>query len=100
MRKAKLPLLAAVHETVNGPHNVGVMDQVTLRDVDIQLSPSFLLNLHERVKGLLKVELWSGTECLLRHFEHLDLLAYNEWSGLQSLPEILAAFVTRFRDNS
>ena len=68
-------------------------DQVTLRDVDIQLSPSFLLNLHERVKGLLKVELWSGTECLLQHFEHLDLLAYNEWSGLQSLPEILAAFV-------
>ena len=39
MRKTKLPLLAAVHETVNGPHNVGVMDQVTLRDFDRRCLP-------------------------------------------------------------
>ena len=34
MRKTKFPVPAAVHDTVKGRHNVGVMDQVTLRDFD------------------------------------------------------------------
>jgi len=39
MRKTKLPLLAAVHETVNGSHDVGMVDQVTLRDFDRRCLP-------------------------------------------------------------
>lgn len=34
MRKTKSPILQAVHETANGLHKAGVMDQVTLRDFD------------------------------------------------------------------
>jgi len=68
-------------------------ENLILRDIDLQLSPLFLLNLHERIRGLLKIELWVGDQRLLQRAESVELLAYNEWSGLQSLPEILAAFV-------
>lgn len=34
MRKTKSPTLAAVHDTANGLHKAGVMDQVTLREFD------------------------------------------------------------------
>src|SRR5438045_7275357 len=34
MRKTKSPILEAVHETANGLHGAGVMDQVTLREFD------------------------------------------------------------------
>ncbi|AFZ02246.1 helix-turn-helix domain-containing protein [Calothrix sp. PCC 6303] len=34
MRKTKSPILEAVHETAKGLHQVGVMDQVTLREFD------------------------------------------------------------------
>jgi len=34
MRKAKFPILDAVHDTAKGRHKAGVMDQVTLREFD------------------------------------------------------------------
>jgi putative transcriptional regulator len=34
MRKTKSAILDAVHETANGLHKAGVMDQVTLREFD------------------------------------------------------------------
>lgn len=34
MRKTKSAILEAVHETVQGLHKAGVMDQVTLREFD------------------------------------------------------------------
>lgn len=34
MKKAKSPILAAVHATAKGLHKAGVMDQVTLREFD------------------------------------------------------------------
>ena len=37
MRKTESPILAAVHDTAQGLHRAGVMDQVTLREFD-QLS--------------------------------------------------------------
>lgn len=34
MRKTKSEILAAVHETADGLHKAGAMDQVTLREFD------------------------------------------------------------------
>lgn len=34
MRKTKSSILAAVHETAQGLHKAGVMDQITLREFD------------------------------------------------------------------
>ncbi len=48
----------------------------------------------EREKGELWVEIQaSDNSCLLKKPFPLEVLAYNEWYGISSLPEILAAFV-------
>ena len=70
--------------------------------LDLKLSPSFLAQLNEKVSGLLRVEVLQegkeGTvegvlECVASATETISLLAHNEWCGLVTLPEILAAFV-------
>jgi len=65
--------------------------------VDLELSSGFLAGLTERVRGKLWIEVsgpeHAGSKLLLRRGEQVELLARDEWSGLSSLPEILAAFV-------
>lgn len=63
-------------------------------DVDLQLSPSVLAELTERVRGQIWFEVLRGGHALIRKAEPIELLACDEWGGLSSLPEILAAFVT------
>jgi very-short-patch-repair endonuclease len=75
--------VAAVHEEAT----------YTLEAVDLELSPSFLGDLTERVQGLLRAEVWRGAELLAHTTTPIELLARDEWGGLSSLPEILAAFV-------
>jgi very-short-patch-repair endonuclease len=64
-----------------------------LDDVDLRLSPGHLVNLTERESGILRFSVLEGEERLAEASYPVELLAYDEWSGLQSLPEILAAFV-------
>ena len=61
--------------------------------IDQKLSPTLLGALRERTTGLLHVEVRTGETVLGRHSSAIALLAHNEWSGLDSLPDILAAFV-------
>jgi hypothetical protein len=59
--------------------------------VDLQLSPSFLGELTERVRGQLRAELRRNGGVLASRTLPVELLARDEWGGLASLPEILAA---------
>jgi very-short-patch-repair endonuclease len=61
--------------------------------VDLALSHQFLHSLTERVAGRLWFEVRQDERVLLRSSRPVEMLACDEWSGLQSLPEILAAFV-------
>lgn len=61
--------------------------------VDLKLSPDFLFRLNEKLSGWLKVEISEGDSVICSQTESISLLARNEWCGLVSLPEILAAFV-------
>lgn len=62
--------------------------------VPLQLSPKFLAELTERVAGTLTVSISASGQELKQETARIDVLAYDEWSGLRSLPEVLAAFVT------
>jgi very-short-patch-repair endonuclease len=64
-----------------------------LAPVDLKLSHDFLASLKEKVTGYLKVELCESESTVCSRTEPVSLLARNEWCGLVSLPEILAAFV-------
>lgn len=61
--------------------------------LDLKLSPDFLSKLSEKLSGWLKVEVIEGDSVICSKTEPISLLARNEWCGLVSLPEILAAFV-------
>lgn len=61
--------------------------------LDLKLSPGFLAELNEKVAGWLKLEVVEGDAVLCARTETVSLLARNEWCGLISLPEILAAFI-------
>lgn len=64
-----------------------------LETVDLQLLPGFLGGLTERVRGQLRAEVIHEGQILAEISVPVDLLARDEWGGLSSLPEILAAFV-------
>jgi len=61
--------------------------------LDLKLSHDFLVALDERLVGWLKVEVFHAGQALCSVTEPISLLARNEWCGLVSLPEILAAFI-------
>ena len=67
--------------------------ELRLAPVDLKLSPQFLAEIRGHVAGRLHVEVTGFDTCLARHAQPIAVLAANEWSGLESLPEILAAFV-------
>ncbi len=62
--------------------------------VDLPLSHQYLAGLTERVIGALQVELLRDDVRIHSSSQRIEVLAYDEWNGLQSIPEILAAFVT------
>ena len=61
--------------------------------VDISLSSSFLAELRERTAGHIKIDVSSGASSLSSVEHPIELLAYDEWPGARSIPEMLAAFV-------
>lgn len=63
-----------------------------LGTLDLTLSHDFLFHLTERVQGAVHVTV-TTTQGTFRTSEKIALLAYDEWSGLSGIPEILAAFV-------
>ena len=69
-------------------------ERFSTHGVDLQLSPSCLAELTERVRGNIWLEVVHDGAPLIRQAESVELLARDEWGGLSSLPEILAAFVT------
>lgn len=61
--------------------------------LDLKFSHDYLAGLNERVSGWLKVEVVENGVVICSRTDPISLLARNEWCGLVSLPEILAAFV-------
>lgn len=64
-----------------------------LDELDLPLSATALVQQNERQTGALCVEVVGPDGALLTERRALEVLAYNEWAGVGSLPELLAAFV-------
>lgn len=52
-----------------------------------------LVSTIETAKSYLALEIYEGEQRLHQHLEEIDVLAYNHWAGLRSLPELLCSFV-------
>jgi len=62
--------------------------------LDIRPSARFLMDITERVRGSLVIDVVDGEQVIARKSDSIEFLAFDEWSGLGgSIPELLAAFV-------
>ncbi len=67
---------------------------VEISPVKIILSTEYLFSLTEKMVGSITVEIICKEESLYRFVSDIELLAYDQWSGLRIMPELIAAFVT------
>jgi len=68
-------------------------NSICFETIDLPFSAPRLVNKDEREQAQLWVEVEAGGTVRSRAPHPLEVLAYGEWAGGQSLPEILAAFV-------
>ncbi len=73
---------------------VGAGKAVEISPVRLQLSTEFLFSLTEKMVGTVRICLYEGEHLLQEQVQEIELLAYDEWSGLLMMPEIIGAFVT------
>lgn len=67
---------------------------VEICPVNIKLSTEFLFSLTEKMVGSIFIDLYEKDEKIYNYENQIELLAYDEWSGLLIMPEIITAFVT------
>ncbi len=67
---------------------------IELSPISLHLSASYLYGLTEGINGAMFITVKCGDEVLCREAREISLLAYDEWSGANIIPEIIAAFVT------
>ena len=62
--------------------------------IDLVPAAAFLMSLTEAITGSIHVEARKSGEVIARHSSVIELLAYDDWGGIdRALPDILAAFV-------
>lgn len=66
----------------------------TLSGINLRLSASRLFELTERIDGALTVAAFDESGSIAEEKRDLSFLSYDEWSGANTFPEFLAAFIT------
>jgi very-short-patch-repair endonuclease len=64
----------------------------TLGPIDLQPDHTYLADLQEGVNAVVNLTLLRGDSELARESKSIEVLAYDQWAGTRSLPELLAAF--------
>lgn len=72
---------------------IPVGDTYSIPRIALPLDPDRLVNMTELEEGRLGLAVLAGERVLHEETHPLALLAYNEWPGLGTLPELLAAYV-------
>lgn len=68
-------------------------DMLRITDRDITLSAAFLNDVNESVMARVSITLRHAGEALASASWPVEVLAKNQWGGLASMPDLLAAFV-------
>ena len=78
-------------------HHIPVIpahEAVEISPVRINTNTDFLFSLTEKMVGNITVDVIRGDENIYKYENSIELLAYDQWCGLNIMPEIIAAFVT------
>ena len=69
-------------------------ETVYVDSVMMVLSVGYFAQLTERFSGHITIEVFLKTESVYKQNYPVDILAYDQWSGISVLPEMLSAFIT------
>jgi len=81
----------------NWEHRVEILpskESIEIKVEGLKLSAKFLSELTEKLAGELILSITAKEEVLLTGIYNVDVLAYDQWNGIGTLPEMLAAFIT------
>ena len=67
---------------------------VEISPVKLNINTEYLFSLTEKMVGNITIEVFQGDNKIFSNDESIEILAFDEWSGLLFMPEIIAAFVT------
>ena len=73
---------------------IEVGKSITISPVRIILSTEFLFALTEKLVGNIFIEVYEGEERIYDQTFDVDLLTYDQWTGLRLMPEFIGAFIT------
>lgn len=96
LRDLKLRIISEPHFAELWEQGIALVERrstYNISPVELSLSPVYLSELTEGLRGQLRCEVWQGEEKLAEQVEKITLQTRNEWGGLNSLPEMIAAFV-------
>ena len=86
------PEFAKVFESA--PVDIAPSESVEISPVNIIMLSDYLFSLTEKLVGSVTVESLIGDEVIASESRQIELLAYDQWSGMNFMPETAAAFVT------
>ncbi|WP_310604090.1 DUF4011 domain-containing protein, partial [Anaerosporobacter sp.] len=69
-------------------------EPVELSPIRMIPSMEYLVSLTEKVEGKLTIEVKEAQECICSETWQVGILAYDQWTGINYLPEMVAAYVT------
>ena len=68
-------------------------EEIFIKDRKIELNANFLRNQEESASCIVTFSIFTGETLIEKINLNIEVLAYNEWGGLEYIPELLAAFV-------
>ena len=86
------PEFAKTFETV--PADLHPNQPVEFSPVNIVMLADYLFGLTEKLVGSVTIEAVQGEEVLASEVRTIELLAYDQWTGVNFMPEMAAAFIT------
>ncbi len=86
------PEFAKTFESV--PFDLRPGEPVEVSPVNIILLSEQLFSLTEKLVGSVTIEAIQGEEVIAEECRSIELLAYDQWSGINFMPETIAAFIT------
>ncbi|MBO4877781.1 MAG: DUF3320 domain-containing protein [Ruminococcus sp.] len=85
------PEFANLFESV--PLDIEAGQSVTVSPIQIVMISDYLFSLTEKMIGSVTLEALQGEEVIASEVRTVELLAYDQWTGTQNMPEMAAAFV-------
>ena len=97
LNNIKVSLLAEPEFAVATPYMIEAIpsgETIRVESLNLNLLPNYFAQLTERMAGHFTLEVSADNTILYSQIHPVDILAYDQWGGIATLPEMLSAFIT------